>query len=217
MELLPTQILATNKFEQSVLNLALINICNQESHLGKQMRQRYNAHKAETDEAVNNPWLDLHQFTIYVPHPNQKYEDITLEEGLNLGYNIDVEPITDDSHIPYNIPEGGHFVVVLKQDSVDGDFRIAATGIFVRPLALFSLDVVTDPDVGSYQSLVVQHPIIRDYPHDIQQKLVQFLNKEISIHALPNVIGYVDQAQNRDYRQPSWQEMSLETHGLALF
>lgn len=217
MELLPTQILATNKFEQSVLNLALINICNQESYIGQQMKQRYNAWKSDTDEAINNPWLDLHQFIIYVPHPDQQYEDITLEEGLTMGFNIEVEPITDFSHIPYNLPEGGHFIVVLKQDRVDGNFRIAATGIFVRPLALFSLDVVTDPDEGNYHSLVVQHPIIRNYPSDTQQKLIQFLNKEISIRTLPNLIGYVDQAQNQDYRQPSWQEMSLERQGVALF
>ncbi|MEM8777325.1 MAG: hypothetical protein AAGF26_00345 [Cyanobacteria bacterium P01_G01_bin.49] len=217
MELLPTQILAANKFEQSVLNLALINLCNQESYIGKEMKQRYNAWKADTDEAVNNPWLDLHQFVIYVPHPDQKYEDITLEEGLTLGYNLEVEPIANQSHIPYNIPEGGHFVVVLKQYQVDDTFKVAATGIFVRPLALFSLDIVTDPEEGKYKSLVVQHPIIRDYPNDVHRKLLQFLDKEISIHALPNLVKYVDQAHNQDYRQPSWYEMSLEKQGLALF
>ncbi|MEA5508320.1 hypothetical protein VB715_00940 [Crocosphaera sp. UHCC 0190] len=217
MELLPSEILATNKFDQCVLNLALINICNQESYIGQGMKQRYNAWKSETDEAINNPWLDLHQFTIYVPHPDQKYENMTLEEGLTLGYNLEVEPVLDRNEVPYDIPEGGHFVVILKQHKVDDSFRIAATGIFVRPLALFSLDVVTDPEEGKYHSLVVQHPIIRDYPGDLQQKLLQFVNQEINMRELPNVVGFVDQAENSDYRQPSWQEMYLEGQGLKLF
>ncbi len=217
MELLPSEILATNKFEQCVLSLALINMCNQESYVGKAMKERYNAWKSETDDAVNNPWLDLHQFTIYVPHPDQTYEDMTLEEGLTLGYNVEVEPIADQSSIPYNIPEGGHFVTVLKQQGVNGKFKIAATGMFIPPLAVLSLDIVTDPEEGKYQSLVLKHPIIRDYPADFLEKLNQCLNKKIHLKQLPNLVGYVDQSQNPDYRQPSWQEIYLEGQGLKLF
>ncbi|CCI33760.1 hypothetical protein MTo_03618 [Microcystis aeruginosa NIES-1211] len=35
------------------------------------------------------------------------------------------------SQIPDKIPEGGHFVVVLKQVKLAGEFKIAATGIFI--------------------------------------------------------------------------------------
>ncbi len=217
MELLPSEILATNKFEQSVLSLALINLCNQESNVGKAMKQRYNAWKSESDDPINNPWLDLHQFTIYVPHPDQTYEDITLEDGLTLGYNVEVEPIIDRDSIPYNIPEGGHFVAVLKQNEVNGQFKIAATGMFIQPLAALSLDIVMDPDEGKYQSMVIKHPIIRDYPSNFLEQINQYLNQEIHFKQLPNLVGYVDQSQNPDYRQPSWQEIYLEGQGLKLF
>lgn len=217
MELLPSEILATNKFDQCVLSLALINICNQNSPVGKAMKQRYNDWKSETDDAINNPWLDLHQFTIYVPHPEQTYEDITLEEGLTLGHNVEVEPIVDRDSIPYNIPEGGHFVAVLKQNKINGEFRIAATGMFIQPLAALSLDIVTDPDEGKYQSMVIKHPIIRDYPQNFVEQISQYLNKEIHFKQLPNLAGYVDQSQNPDYRQPSWQELYLEGQGVKLF
>ncbi|WP_107667682.1 hypothetical protein [Cyanothece sp. BG0011] len=217
MELLPSEILATNKFDQCVLSLALINICNQDSPVGQAMKERYNAWKSETDDPINNPWLDLHQFTIYVPHPEQTYEEITLEEGLTLGYNVEVEPIVDHDSIPYNIPEGGHFVAVLKQKKINGEFKIAATGMFIQPLAALSLDIVTDPDEGKYESMVIKHPIIRDYPQDFVQQISQYLNKEIHFKQLPNLVGYVDQSQNPDYRQPSWQELYLEGQGIKLF
>ncbi|MEO0406715.1 MAG: hypothetical protein AAF289_05130, partial [Cyanobacteria bacterium P01_A01_bin.135] len=128
-----------SKFDQCVLNMALIHLCNTESHVGQEMRRQYNDWK---DGPVHNPWLDIHQFTIYIPHPDQDYEGITLEDGLTQGYNVEVEPVKDPSSLIYNIPQGGHFVVVLKQKQVDGDFAIAATGIFVRSLAALSLDVV---------------------------------------------------------------------------
>ncbi|MDJ0508960.1 MAG: hypothetical protein QNJ64_06875 [Crocosphaera sp.] len=207
MELLPSEILATNKFDQCVLSLALINICNQHSLVGEAMKQGYNSWKSETDEPINNPWLDLHQFTIYVPHPAQTYEDITLEEGLTLGHNVEVKPIVDHDSVPYNIPDGSHFIAVLKQNKVNGEFRIAATGMFIQPLAVFSLDIVTDADEGKYQSMVIKHPIIRDYPQDFVEQISQYLNKEIHFKQLPNLVGYVDQSQNPDYRQPSWQEL----------
>ncbi|VEP15250.1 conserved hypothetical protein [Hyella patelloides LEGE 07179] len=208
---------AFNKFEQCVLNMALINICDSESYVGQEMRGQYNAWKRTTDETVYNPWLDIHKFTIYLPHPDQEYEDVTLEEGLTKGYNIEVEPVKDPSKLVYNIPEGGHFVVVLKQRLVNGNFEIAATGIFVRSLGILSLDVIVDPDEGEYQSLMVKHPIIRDYPQDWETKLKMFLQGEIRGEELSRVVGYVDRGLNRDFRPPSWNEVYLGASGFAGF
>ena len=211
------QVLGTfSKFEQCVLNMALINICNSDSYVGQEMRGQYNAWKRETNEAVHNPWLDLHQFTIYLPHPEQEYENITLEEGLTKGYNIEVQPVKDSNPLIYNIPEGGHFVVVLKQRRVHGDFAIAATGIFVRSLGILSLDVIVDPEEGEYQSLVIKHPIIRDYPQDWEAKLNMFLQGETRGEELPRVVGYVDRSLNRDYRSPSWNDVYLAASEFTL-
>lgn len=206
-----------NKFEQCVLNMALINMCNSEGHVGKTMRHHYNEWKQLTNEAVSNPWFDVHQFTIYLPHPDQTYEDITLEEGLTRGYNVEVEPIKEPSELIYDIPRGGHFVVVLKQERVNGDFAIAATGIFIRPLGILSLDVIVDLDQGEYQPLVVKHPIIREYPQDWETKLRLFLHKEIKVEELPHVVRSVDRSLNQDYRSPSWKEVYLASSELTRF
>lgn len=208
---------AFSKLEQCVLNLALINICDGESHVGEQVRQQYNALKQSTNETVENPWLALYQFIIYLPHPEQKYEDITLEEGLTKGYNIEVEPVKDPSELVYNIPQGGHFVVVMKQRRVDGDFALVATGIFVRSLGILSLDVIIDPDQGEYQPLVIKHPIIRDYPQDWESKLKMFLQREIRWEQLPLVVRAVDRTLNQDYRPPSWHEVYLQASSFAGF
>ena len=208
---------AFSKFEQCVLNMALINICNQESYVGQEMRRQYNFWKQSTNETIYNPWLDLHQFTIYLPHPDQEYEDITLEEGLTKGYNVEVQPVRDLDELVYNIPEGGHFVVVLRQKLVNGNFEIAATGVFIRSLGILSLDVIIDPDRGEYQSLVIKHPIIRDYPQDWESKLRMFLKREIGGEELPRLVGYVDRDLNQDYRPPSWHEVYLAANGLAGF
>ena len=200
---------AFSKFEQCVLNMALINICDGESYFGQEMLRQYNEWKQLTNETVYNPWLDVHQFTIYLPHPNQEYEDISLEEGLTKGYNIEVQPVKDLTELPYKILKGGHFVIVLKQRRVNGDFNIAATGIFVRFLGILTLDVIIDPDKGEYQSLVLKHPIIRDYPQDWKTKLRMFLKGEIRQEELPYVVRYVDRSLNQDYRSPSWNEVYL--------
>jgi hypothetical protein len=217
MEILASEVLGTNKFDQCVINIALINICDRESDLGQEMMSLYHDWKTETDEAVKNPWLDLHQFTIYVPHPDQQYEGLTLGEGLTKGYNIEVKPVKDRSKVPYKIPEGGHFIVVLKQRRPDSEFEIAATGIFVRPLAAIALDIILDPDKGEYQSLIIKHPIIRQYPEGWEEKLTAFLTGEITSYDLPNVVGYVDRAFNRDHRSPSWNDMYLAATGFAGF
>ncbi len=206
-----------SKFEQCVLNMALINICNSDSYVGQEMRGQYNAWKQETNETVHNPWLDLHQFTIYLPHPDQEYEDVTLEEGLSKGYNVEVKPVKDPSELVYNIPEGGHFVVVLKQKRVNGNFAIAATGVFVRSLGILSLDVIVDPDKGEYQSLVVKHPIIRNYPQDWETQLKMFLTGKTKAEELPRVVGYVDRSLNRDYRSPSWNDVYLAASEFTVF
>jgi hypothetical protein len=211
------QILGATKFDQCAINISLVNLCNQESYVGKEMHKLYNSWKEETAEVVNNPWLDLHRFTIYVPHPDQQYEGVTLEEGLTRGYNLEVQPVEDTTEVPYNIPEGGHFVVVLKQKGLDSDFGIAATGIFVRPLGVLYLDLIVDMEKAEYQPLVIKHPVIRDYPEGWEQKLSMFMKKEIKSQDLPSVVGYVDQALNRDYRPPSWNEVYLSAKGFAGF
>lgn len=217
MEILASEILGTSKFDQCVLNMASINICDRESNLGREMFKLYRDWKAETDEAVANPWLDLHQFTIFIPHPDQQYNGITLGEGLTKGYNLEVKPVRDPSKVPYKIPEGGHFIVVFKQRRLDSEFQIAATGIFVRPLAAIALDIILDPDKGQYQSLIVKHPIIRNYPDGWEDKLAAFLKGEIASYDLPNIVGYVDRGINQDYRSPSWDEMYLAATGFAGF
>jgi hypothetical protein len=209
--------LGVSKFEQCVINISLINICNQESYIGQEMRKLYNSWKEETAEAVNNPWFDLHQFTIYIPHPDQQYENMTLEEGLTKGYNIEVKPVEDRSKVPYNVPQGGHFVVILKQKGLDSDFQIASIGIFVRPLGVLSLDMIIDLEKSEYQPLIVKHPVIRDYPEGWEQKLAMFIKREIRGEDLPNLVGHVDQAINRDYRPPSWNEVYLSASGFKGF
>jgi hypothetical protein len=128
MEILASEVLGTNKFDQCALNIALINICDRESDVGQEMLKIYRDWKDDTDETIRNPWLDLHQFNIYIPHPDQQYEGITVGEGFTKGYNIEVKPVRDPSKVPYKIPEGGHFVVVLKQRRLESEFEIAATG-----------------------------------------------------------------------------------------
>jgi hypothetical protein len=206
-----------NKFEQCVLNISLINICNQESYIGQAMRQQHNQWKGETDETAYNPWLDIHQFTIYLPHPDREYENITLETGLTKGYNVEVKPVDNPSQLPYRIPSGAHFVAVMRQKGLDSDFKIAGTGIFIRPLGVLSLDLVIDPERGEYQSITIQHPIIRDYPEGWQDKLNLFLQGEISSEKLPQIVRYVDRAFNEDYRQPSWHDLYLAATGFAGF
>lgn len=206
-----------SQFHQSVLNMALINICDSESHVGQEMRQQYNAWKQLTGETIINPWHDIHKFTIFLPHPDQAYEGITLEEGLTRGYNVEVEPVKDRSELVYDIFPGGHFVAVLKQSSVDGDYAIAATGVFVRALAILSLDIIIDPDKGEYQPIAIRHPIIRDYPQDWEAKLRSFLKGEIQEGDLPPVVRYVDRALNQDYRAPAWQDIySNSSNSLGL-
>ncbi|MEM9538235.1 MAG: hypothetical protein AAGA60_01850 [Cyanobacteria bacterium P01_E01_bin.42] len=202
------------KFQQSVLNMALINICDSESRVGLEMRRQYNAWKQLTEETALDPWHDIHQFTIFLPHPDQAYEDITLGEGLTLGYNIEVQPVKDRSELVYNIFPGGHFVVILKQSSVDADFTIAATGIFVRPLATLSLDAIVDPNKAEYQAIAIKHPIIRDYPSDWETKMRAFLKGELPQGELPPVIRYVDRALNEYYRTPTWKDVYADSSGL---
>lgn len=199
-----------SKFDQCVLNMALIHICDGNSHVGQTMRQQYNAWKQSTQETVVSPWIDIHKFTIFLPHPDQTYEDITLTEGLSRGYNVEVEPVKDRSELIYDIRSGGHFVVVLKQKQVNGAFEVAATGVFVRSLGVLSLDVVVDSTLGEYQSLVVKHPIIRDYPSDWEAQLRGFLRGEIRRESLPGIVGYVDRTVNSDYRAPDWSDVYWE-------
>ncbi|ELS00758.1 hypothetical protein Xen7305DRAFT_00004590 [Xenococcus sp. PCC 7305] len=206
---------AINKFEQCVLNISLINICNQESHVGQEMRQKYNQWQGERDETVYNPWLDLHQFTIYLPHPDQEYENITLEAGLTKGYNVEVQPVQNPSQLPYKIPRGAHFVVVLQQQKLASDFKIVATGMFIRPLGVLSLDLIVDSELGEYQSIMIKHPIIREYPEGLEDKLNLFLAGELPSEELPQIVRYVDQAFNQDYRQPSWHNIYLAATGFA--
>jgi len=206
--------LGIRRFDQCVLNMGLINLCNQTSYVGQSIR-RHHYLWGDDDQPTTDPWRMLHQLTLYIPHPDQQYEGITLEVGLTHGYNIEVKAIADPSQVPYKIPTGGQFVVVMRQTSLDGGFAIAGTGIFVRPLALLRLDMIMDATTPEYQSIIVKHPIIRDYPSSWQGQLDQFLNQTLPYEALPNLVGYVDQTLNLDYRPPSWNEIHLAAKGFA--
>jgi len=207
------RILGSSQFDQCVLNMALINLCNQASHVGQQLHRLY--HQDNTDEPTINPWHMPHWFSIYVPHPDQEFEEITLEAGLTRGYNVEVKRIENPNQLPYQLQKDAHFVVVLKQKGLNQDYQLAATGIFVRPLAVLKLDIIDDIDKVSYQPVLVTHPILRDYPSHCQDKLWQFLNHEISSEALPDLVGHVDQAMNRDFRSPTWSEVRLAAKGFA--
>jgi hypothetical protein len=204
-------LLNLSQFDQCVLNISLINLCNQSSYVGQTIRQTL---WQADDEPTGDPWRNLHQFTIYIPHPDQQYEGISLEAGLTQGYNIEAKAI-DRTSLPYKIPEGGQFVVVMKQKGLDGDFEIAATGIFVRPLAVLSLDWIVDRLQPEYHAMTISHPIIRDYPSGWEIQLNRFLQQEIRYESLPNLVGHVDSILNPDYRSPSWQEVRLAAQGFA--
>jgi hypothetical protein len=197
MEILASEVLGTNKFDQCAMNIALINICDRESDIGQEMLKIYHDWKGKTDEAVRNPWLDLHQFTIYIPHPDQQYDGITAGEGFTKGYNIEVKPVKDRTKIPYKIPEGGHFVVILKQRRLESEFEIAATGIFIRPLAAIALDIILDPDKGEFQSLIIKHPIVRQYPEGWEDKLTAFLKGEITSRPLAKIASNENFSSNK--------------------
>uniref|UniRef100_A0A832H5T0 Uncharacterized protein n=1 Tax=Oscillatoriales cyanobacterium SpSt-402 TaxID=2282168 RepID=A0A832H5T0_9CYAN len=205
--------LGISQFDQCILNISLINLCNQESYVGQSIRQLHNL--LDENDAPNDPWRTLHQLNLYIPHPDQQYDGITLQAGLTKGYNIEVKTVADPSQIPCKVPEGGQFVVVMRQKGLDDGFVIAATGFFIRPLALLSLDFIVDVSTPEYQSIVVKHPVIRDYPPGWEDKLKHFLDQTIPYDALPNLVGYVDQAVNRDYRPPSWDEVHLAAKGFA--
>lgn len=203
---------ALSQFDQCVFNISLINLCNQTSYVGQTIRrQRYGQ---DETEPTFNPWRILHQLTIYIPHPDQQYEGISLESGLTQGYNIEAT-VADHSQVPYTIPEGGQFVVILKQKGLDAGFELIATGIFVRPLALLRLDLILDRFKPEYESIIVKHPVVRDYPSDWETQLNRFLTQEICYEALPNLVRHVDQTFNHDYRPPSWSEVRLAAQGFA--
>lgn len=201
------------QFDQCVLNMGLINLCNQASYVGRVVRRLHNL--LDSDNAFDDPWRKLHQIILHIPHPDQLYDEITLEAGLTQGYNIEVKSVADPSQIPYKVPQGGQFVVVMKQKAVNDGFTIAATGFFIRPIALLSLDLIVDATTPEYHSIVVKHPIIRDYPSGWENQLHQYLNQTLPYEALPNLVGYVDQALNSDYRPPSWDEVYLAAKGFT--
>jgi hypothetical protein len=205
--------LGLNRFDQCVLNMGLINLCDRDNSIGQEMRRLHNSW--EDGEPTADPWRSLHQITIYIPHPDQQYEGVTLEGLLTQGYNIELKAVATPSKIPYKIPEGGQFVVVMKQKVVNAGFAIAATGIFVRPLALMRLEIITDLTTAESESIAVKHPVIRDYPSGWEDKLNLYLDSTIPYEALPNLVGYVDRTFNPDYRPPSWNEVHLAAIGLA--
>lgn len=210
-----SNILGASQFDQCVMTMALIHLCNQQGSVGQEIRKLYQDWSEESNEPLNFARCHRHQFQIYVPHPDQQYDGLTLDTGLTQGFNIEVKRVEAHSQIPYAIPNGGQFVVVFKQRGLNSDFAIAATGIFVRPLAVLSLDIIVDAEKSDFQAIVIRHPIIRDYPSNWKKQLRLWINQEITFEALPNLAGYVDQALNSDYRPPSWQEVRLAAHGFA--
>lgn len=204
------RILGANAFDQCVLNMALIHVCNQEGYIGQQLYALYNA-----EEIAIDLWSRSHWFNIYVPHPAQEFEEISLEQGLTRGYNVEVKAIGDLSQIPYPLLKEAHFVTVLKQKGLNQNYHLAATGIFIRPLAAIKLDIIDDIDNATYQPVLIKHPVMRDYPANWEQKLWQYLNQEIRSDALPDLVKYVDQAHNRDYRSPTWSEVRLAATGFV--
>lgn len=189
-------LLGIPRFEQYVLNMALVHLCDRESYVGHLTRQ------------LNAPDEAVQQVTIYLPHPEQQYDGMSLEAGLTQGYNIEAEAILDRVRIPYLIPRGAQFVRVLRQKGIDQGFQLAAIGLFIRPLAILKLDMILNIEAAEYQTIAVRHPVIRDYPSDWEQKLNQFLQQEIPGEALPNLAGYVDRAMNSDYTPPNWAQIS---------
>jgi hypothetical protein len=197
-------LLGIPRFDQYVLNMSLVHLCDREGHVGHLMRQSY-IHATDSDDLA--PDL-LHQVTIYIPHPEQQYDGTSLEAGLTRGHNIEIEPVRDRTRIPYVIPRGARFVRVLRQKGLDAGFGLAAIGLFIRPLAILKLDFIVDAERAEYQTIAVCHPVIRDYPSDWEQKLNLFLQHEIPSEALPNLVGYVDRAVNSDYTPPNWTQIS---------
>ncbi|MCU0525267.1 MAG: hypothetical protein MUF72_10625 [Elainella sp. Prado103] len=197
------------RFEQYIFNMALVHLCDRESHVGQLMRHHHNPidHADSTEELDSKPWTPS-QIKLYVPHPEQQYEGLSLEAGLTQGYNIEIESIPNRDSIPYVIPRGAQFVLVLRQKGVDVGFNLAAIGLFIRPLALLKLDWIVDAQQAEYQSIVVRHPVIRNYPGDWEQKLNLFLQQEIAYESLPNLVDYVDRSLNSDYSPPHWQQIS---------
>ena len=210
-------VLGETRFEQEVINMSLINRCDQDSYVGQELGKVYHDYQEENQEAISNTWQDCYQFTIYVPHPDRQQEEISLEEGLSCGYNVEGKRIINRSQIPYKIPEGWHFVVVLKQVKLAGEFKIAAPGIFIRPLGMLNLDLIVDLDENQQQPLGIKHPIICDNPRDWENKLLRFLKQEITWQELPNIVNYVDCYFNPDYRRPHWREVYLGATGFSGF
>lgn len=205
------KILGSSQFDQCVLNMALINLCNQQSYVGEQLLRLYN--RENLDEPSSYFWRTSHWFSIYVPHSDQQFDEISLEQGLTYGYNIEIQRIEYPNQIPYDLPQEAHFVTVLKQKGLNQNYDLAATGIFVRPLAILKLDIIDHLADTTYQPILITHPILRDYPASYRDKLWQYLDRQISSEALPNLVGYVDQALNSDLRSPTWSEVLAAGQG----
>jgi hypothetical protein len=200
-------LLGIPRFEQYVLNMALVHLCDREGHVGQLMRYS-STNATESDGPTPDPGSVLHQIIIYVPHPEQEYEGLSLDAGLTQGYNIEIEPVHDRSQIPYVIPRGAQFVRVLRQKGLDAGFGLAAIGLFIRPLAILKLDLIVNAEQAEDQAIAARHPVIRDYPSDWEHKLNLLLQQEIPNEALPNLAGYVDRAVNPDYTPPNWRQIS---------
>jgi hypothetical protein len=193
-----------SRFEQQVLSMALVHLCDRHSPVNQRTQQD---DSATAHDAGSTPWLGLQQFTLYIPHPEQQYEGISLEAGLTQGLNIEVQPVQNREGIPYAIPTGSHFVRILRQKALDRGFGLMAVGLFIPPMALLKLDLIVDAEQAEYQAIAVRHPVLRDYPKDWEQRLNVFLQQDRAIETLPNLIGYVDRGVNQDYTPPTWNQL----------
>lgn len=84
-------VLGETRFEQGVMSL--LNRCEQNSYVGQELGKVYHDYQEGNEEAIGNSCQDSYQFTIYVPHPNQQEEEISLEEGLSRSYDLEVKAI----------------------------------------------------------------------------------------------------------------------------
>ena len=57
-------VLGETRFEQEVINMSLINRCDQDSYVGQELGKVYHDYQEENEETLGNTWQESYQFTI---------------------------------------------------------------------------------------------------------------------------------------------------------